>query len=482
MSRTQYTTQYTTQHTDEAVAGAGTTTGTSIRYGVNFSSESIRQRKRRSDTQRLLWHFSVKTPPLLWRTVEFGFALCLAVLVMPFLLPLYLIARLRGGGLWRMPRLGEKGKEFREFALSFGPKRVSNHFLRLLCRLPALANVLAGDMSLVGPRSLSSSELSFRDRALWKRFGLRPGFVGLWWIRKQANIDYDAEAVVDAEYADSKSFQSDLGLLLRSAAAVFFGGAPPAGTVSKTVQLLGLPVHNISMDDAIGEIAKCLEKPGLSRISFVNVDCVNIAQRHAEYAACIRGSHLVLADGIGLKLGANLLRTPICQNVNGTDLLPRLCEKLALSGGGVYLLGGLPGVAEDVARWMQEKYPGLSVLGCQHGFYPDDENAHVKAQIRASEAGILLVAMGAPKQELWIRDHALETGVRVAIGVGGLFDFYSGRMDRAPAWVREIGMEWFFRLCQEPGRMWKRYLVGNFVFLLRILRARFMNPRPVSQP
>jgi N-acetylglucosaminyldiphosphoundecaprenol N-acetyl-beta-D-mannosaminyltransferase len=443
-----------------------------MRYGgTNFSSQSIRQRKRRSDVQRLRWHFTVKTPQVVWRALEFSLALVLFILLLPVLLPLYFIARARGGGLWLAPRLGQGGKEFREFSISLGPKRVSNHFLRVLCRLPALVNVMCGEMSLVGPRSLSSEELRFTDRSLWKRFGMRPGFVGLWWIRKQANIDYDAETVVDAEYADSKSVKSDLGLLLRSLAAIFFGRAAPVANLPK-IQVLGVPVDNISMEQAIGEILACLSRYSLTRISFVNVDCVNIAQRHSEYLSCLRDCHWVLADGIGLKLGCNLLRTPISQNVNGTDLLPRLCEKLAARQGSIYLLGGQPGVAENVARWMQNTYPGLIVSGTQHGYYEADETAQVKARIRAAHADVLLVAMGAPKQELWIRDHAAETGVKVALGVGGLFDFYGGRIDRAPVWMREIGMEWLFRLGKEPRRMWKRYLVGNAIFGARIILAQ----------
>ncbi len=451
---------------------AQSTATSEMRYGgTNFTSQSIRQRKRRSGVQRLRWHVSVKAPQVVWRVLEFSVALLLSILLLPVLLPLYLIARARGGGLWLAPRLGLGGKEFHELTLSLGPKRVSNHFVRLLCRLPALVNVMCGDMSLVGPRSLSSEELRFTDRSLWKRFGMRPGFVGLWWIRKQANIDYDAEPVVDAEYADSKSLKSDLGLLLRSLAAIFFGGAAPAATLPK-IQVLGVPINNVSMEQAIAEIVACLAKDSLTRISFVNVDCINIAQRNAEYRACLRACDWVLADGIGLKLGCNLLGTPISQNVNGTDLLPRLCEKLAARGGRIYLLGGLPGVADNVARWMETRYPGLTVSGTQHGYYEAAETTQVKARIRAAQADVLLVAMGAPKQELWIRQHAEETGVKVALGVGGLFDFYGGRIERAPVWMREIGMEWLFRLGKEPRRMWKRYLVGNAVFAARILLAR----------
>ncbi len=98
-------------------------------------------------------------------------------------------------------------------------------------------------------------------------------------------------------------------------------------------------------------------------------------------------------------------------------------------------------------------------------------------QVRDSGADLLLVALGAPRQDLWIKKNIASTGARVAMGVGGLFDFYSGRIPRAPLWMREIGMEWFYRFTQEPGRLWKRYFVGNAVFLYRVIKERIVSPK-----
>jgi N-acetylglucosaminyldiphosphoundecaprenol N-acetyl-beta-D-mannosaminyltransferase len=140
----------------------------------------------------------------------------------------------------------------------------------------------------------------------------------------------------------------------------------------------------------------------------------------------------------------------------------------------MFLLGARPGVAEGVRKWVLERFPLLDVCGVQHGYYGPQEEQGIIRQIRDSGANLVLVAFGAPKQDLWICDHLQEMGANVAIGVGGLFDFYSGRIPRAPLWMRKMGMEWVYRLVQEPGRLWKRYLIGNGLFLARVLRQKFL--------
>jgi N-acetylglucosaminyldiphosphoundecaprenol N-acetyl-beta-D-mannosaminyltransferase len=226
------------------------------------------------------------------------------------------------------------------------------------------------------------------------------------------------------------------------------------------------------MAESIEDILSKLNRETPSQICFVNADCANIAYKNGHYLRVLQGADLCLADGIGLKLGAKILGQDIKQNVNGTDLFPRLCESLSRTGKGIYLLGARPGVAESVARWVQENAPDTTVSGFRHGYFDPEEEAAVIEDIRRSGARLLLVAFGAPHQDLWINEHLHETGVNLAMGVGGLFDFYSGRLTRAPVWMREMGMEWVYRLIQEPGRLWKRYLIGNGVFLSRVTRER----------
>ena len=158
--------------------------------------------------------------------------------------------------------------------------------------------------------------------------------------------------------------------------------------------------------------------------------------------------------------------------MNGTDLFPKLCEALSGSGIGLFLLGGRPGIAEAVADWVREHHPGAEVRGTRHGYFDRNEEESVFADIASSGAQVLLVAMGVPLQDLWVRRNLHRIGACVAIGVGGLFDFYSGRIPRAPLWMREMGIEWIYRFWQEPGRMWKRYFLGNALFLAPVWGER----------
>lgn len=165
----------------------------------------------------------------------------------------------------------------------------------------------------------------------------------------------------------------------------------------------------------------------------------------------------------------------VADNVNGTDLFPMLCERLAGTRHSLFLLGARPGIAEATAENMQQLYPGLKIAGTRDGYFTADEEQEVIGQINGSGATVLLVALGAPRQENWIMQNQQALDPGLMMGVGGLFDFYSGRISRAPVWVREIGLEWVWRLIQEPRRMWQRYLVGNFLFLYRVWREKTRN-------
>ena len=122
---------------------------------------------------------------------------------------------------------------------------------------------------------------------------------------------------------------------------------------------------------------------------------------------------------------------------------------------------------------MSEHYPNLLISGVRNGYFSEEEEPAVLQKIAASKASVLLVALGSPRQDKWIAAHKGQTGAKVMIGVGGLLDFYSGRIPRAPVWVRELGMEWLYRFWQEPGRMWRRYFVGNIEFLYHVLCERW---------
>lgn len=250
------------------------------------------------------------------------------------------------------------------------------------------------------------------------------------------------------------------------------GGNAAGRSALARVTLFGLRLTNVSMDGALALIDQALAAGTPKRIAFVNADCVNIAARNDAYRRDLGQMDHVFIDGIGMKIAGHVLGQPIVDNVNGTDLFPRLCASLAAQGRSVFLYGARPGTAERAANWAAQRHPGLVIAGTEHGYQPESEHPALLQRIRDSRADVLLVAQGVPRQEAWITRHADAAGAMVTMGVGGLFDYYAGNVRRAPQWMRKTGLEWIFRLIQEPVRLARRYLIGNGVFLARVLREK----------
>ena len=158
-------------------------------------------------------------------------------------------------------------------------------------------------------------------------------------------------------------------------------------------------------------------------------------------------------------------------------MLPFLCSLAEENKFSIFLLGGKPGIPEKMRENLLLKYPDLNIVGVHHGFFDrETEEGYIIDEINKASADILLVAFGAPTQEKWIYNHRKQLKPQILMGVGGLFDFFSGNIPRAPKWMREMGFEWIFRLLQEPKRMWKRYIIGNPVFIFRVFRWKFKQP------
>ena len=234
-----------------------------------------------------------------------------------------------------------------------------------------------------------------------------------------------------------------------------------------SARLFGVEVANIGMAAALDWIVQRTKHKQQTLLNFVNAHCFNVACANDAYHRVLKRSTRLFPDGSGVKLALGLQGVALEDNLNGTDLFPLLCQRAQAEDLSLYLLGAGPGVAERVAQNMCQCFPGLRIAGCRDGFFSEQETAQVIEEINRSGAHILLVAMGVPMQELWLDKHLHRLRSTVNMGVGGLFDFYSGRISRAPGWLRAIGMEWTWRLLQEPGRMWRRYLIGNPVFVLR---------------
>ncbi|MGP6085892.1 WecB/TagA/CpsF family glycosyltransferase [Antarctobacter jejuensis] len=230
-----------------------------------------------------------------------------------------------------------------------------------------------------------------------------------------------------------------------------------------TREIMGLPIVDATSQQTI----EALLDGTARRIYFLNAHCANMRARDPEYAAALQRADVILPDGIGVELAARMRGAGLTENLNGTDLTPKLLHAAARRGQSVFLFGAKPGTADAAARKLALSIPGLRIAGTRDGYDGAANSAEAIAEINASGADILLVAMGVPRQELWINTHADELNPRLVLGVGALFDFLSGNVQRAPQPVRKAGMEWAWRLAMEPRRMANRYLVGNFTFMAR---------------
>ncbi len=237
----------------------------------------------------------------------------------------------------------------------------------------------------------------------------------------------------------------------------------------RKINIFEIEIANITMQQALKSIADKIAMKEKSAMYFVNADCLNKAWQNEQYQKILQSTDLIFADGSGIRYAARILQKTIIDNVNGTDMLPLLCKQAAEKRHSLFLLGAKPGIAKKMKENLQMKYPDLKILGTQHGYFDrEKENEKIIKKINSLQPDILLVAFGAPAQEKWIAQNFSRLNPFVMMGVGGLFDFYSGNIPRAPLWMRKAGIEWIFRLLQEPKRMWKRYILGNPLFLLRI--------------
>ena len=240
--------------------------------------------------------------------------------------------------------------------------------------------------------------------------------------------------------------------------------------MQKTITLFGLSLLNTDRQTAITHL---LTRPGKTTAAFVNAHCVNVAAKDKLYARALRAADVLLPDGAGISLAARFTGRKLAENLNGTDLCAPLCQAAAKQGLSVFLLGAAPGVAEEAAQNLIMNTPGLRVVGTQDGYFDQAESGQIVAQINASAADIVMVAMGVPLQDVWLYQHRKDIDAKLVMGVGALLDFNAGRIVRAPAIVRRSKMEWVWRLGLEPRRMFTRYVLGNPAFVGRaLLNAR----------
>lgn len=249
-------------------------------------------------------------------------------------------------------------------------------------------------------------------------------------------------------------------------------GATPQSRIFEIPIDLGRPV------ELLNRITGWVGAPGPPRrVMYVNAHVLNQSREQPDLRDTLETADLVYCDGYGVRLAAKALDAQIPHRMTGADWIWDLAALCETAGQSVYLLGSEPAIADLAAQRLRRRFRDLDVVGTHHGYFeigsPHDER--VIEHINKRRLGILLVGMGTPKQELWVRHNADLLDVDVVWTVGALFDYVSGRVPRAPGWLADNGLEWIFRLAIEPQRMWRRYLLGNPVFVSRVLsqaRAR----------
>ncbi len=235
-----------------------------------------------------------------------------------------------------------------------------------------------------------------------------------------------------------------------------------------SIHILGVSFHNLTLQEAVDKGRALVDEPGFHYVVTPNPELVERAREDAAFAAALNGADLVLADGIGIVYAAKLLGKPLKGRCPGIDFASGLMAQLARDGKRLFLLGAKPGVAAAAAKNLEQTHPGLLICGTQDGYFQDA--AAVAQQVRESGADVLFACLGAPKQEFFMVEHGEATGCALAIGLGGSLDVFSGEVRRAPRGWQKLGLEWLYRLLQNPGRIGRMAKLP--VFLIRALRSR----------
>lgn len=244
-----------------------------------------------------------------------------------------------------------------------------------------------------------------------------------------------------------------------------------AGRVER-VLIAGVPADRITRDGAVELLAGRIRSRTPTLVAVTNANKAWLAARDDRLRGILEAADLAVPEWAMVWAARRLGVGPL-HHVGGLTLMEALLERAARDGWTVYLVGATADVLETLQRRLPERYPGLTIVGAHHGHFDAGVGVQVAAGIRAARPDLLFVARGSPRQEYWLAELGPElAGATVAVGVGGSFDVLSGVKKDAPGWMRGRGLEWAYRLAQDPGRLWRRYLVTNTWFVARVLRQR----------
>lgn len=235
------------------------------------------------------------------------------------------------------------------------------------------------------------------------------------------------------------------------------------------IKFMNTEIDNLTMEEALNNIEKLINNPQASYVVTPNVDHIVRLEKNKEFREIYRNADLVLTDGKPLIWISKLYKTPIKEKISGSDLFPKLCERAADKKFSMFLLGAAEGVAVKAAERLISKYNNLKIVGTYSpplGFENSQKEIEkIITTIRNLKPDILVVGLGTPKQEKFIYKYRNELNVPVSLGLGASIDFEAGNIKRAPKWMSRCGLEWFYRLCKEPKRLFRRYLINDMQIL-----------------
>jgi N-acetylglucosaminyldiphosphoundecaprenol N-acetyl-beta-D-mannosaminyltransferase len=258
---------------------------------------------------------------------------------------------------------------------------------------------------------------------------------------------------------------------------------PNLAKLPPSSDVLGLPIRPFDLQSLVETIVARARYCTPTLGCYVNAHTANLACADRDYHNILRQCDLLHADGASIVWAARLAGSVIPCRVTAMDYFPLLASRCAEQGLSIFLLGSKSGLIDKVVQRLQTEYPTLRIAGAHHGYFDLDRSDEVIASINAAPPDILLVGMSSPRQEFWLRDHRDEIHVPVRWCVGALFDYLGEAERRAPAFLRQIGCEWLFRLAMDPAGKWRRYLLGNPRFVWNTLRwLSTRNQSPMARP
>lgn len=248
------------------------------------------------------------------------------------------------------------------------------------------------------------------------------------------------------------------------------GGGGRERMLPLKIDILGVGFDNLTPEETVQAAVALMDQGGFHYAVTPNPEFILAARKNPAFLAALNGADLSMPDGIGVVYAAKILGRPLKGRVPGIDFADQLMDRMAQTGGRVFLLGSKPGHAELAAQDLQKRHPGLVICGTHDGYFKED--GPVVEQVRQAQPDLVVVGLGAPKQELWMVNNGPATGAKLMVGLGGALDVFAGKVDRAPAGWQRLGLEWLYRLLHDPKRIKRMIKLPLILWYALIARIR----------